>query len=306
MTRTPVMGPLIPPGAESRCIDTSLGRVHLLHAGTPHAERVPLVLVHGGGGDAASVSWYRLIEPLSRGREVWAIDLPGFGGSMDLDGVGSAARMAGIVSEVIDRAVGAPVAAIGVSMGGDVVLNLGLDHPECVRGIVAIAPGGLLSRFRSPVVHALTWWATRWPDWLMLPLSRVANRFVRSSLRAMVRDPEVIPPEVVEEFVRLSRHPRGAIGYLRYNQASIGRGRMLNDLTGRIGELRMPALFFHGMEDPLVNPQDSVRAAAAIPGAKLVLQPDCGHWAQLEAHDAFLAALLPFLDEIDGQDRGGP
>ncbi|WP_368820060.1 alpha/beta fold hydrolase [Kocuria arenosa] len=74
---------------------------------------------------------------------------------------------------------------------------------------------------------------------------------------------------------------------------------MLNDLTDRVQEIGVPALFFHGADDPVVDPEGSRRAAELIPRARPVLVPDCGHWAQLERHDEFLAGVHPFLTETD-------
>lgn len=37
-----------------------------------------------------------------------------------------------------------------------------------------------------------------------------------------------------------------------------------------------------------------------MPDARLVLVPDCGHWAQLEASDRFAAEVDAFLAGLDG------
>jgi pimeloyl-ACP methyl ester carboxylesterase len=118
-------------------------------------------------------------------------------------------------------------------------------------------------------------------------------------LRNIVKDPARLPAEVVDEFARLARDPRSVLGYSRYNQATLGRDRMLNDLTGRVQRISVPALFFHGADDPIVDPEGSRRAAELMPRARLVLVPDCGHWAQLERHDEFLAEVRPFLADLD-------
>lgn len=294
---------MIPRGAGQRFVDTPAGRLGVLHAGKPGAGHVPVVLVHGGGTDSSAISWYRLVAPLADDREVWAIDLPGFGASMAVDPVGGPDAMADVLdSALIALGVGR-TAVCGVSMGGDVALNLALRHPGRVAGLILIAPGGLVSRFRSPAAQRAAWLAARLPDALLLPAGRLANRFVRSALRHVVNDPSVLPPEAVDEFSRLARDPRGVLGYARYNQACIGRDRMLNDLTDRVHAITAPTLFFHGADDPLVDPQGSTRAVARMPQARLVLVPDCGHWAQLERHDEFLEAALPFLAALDDRRR---
>lgn len=150
------MQALVPPGAAARYVDTSYGRLRLLQAGTP-TERPPAVLVHGGGSDNASISWHRLMAPLAEDRAVWAPDLPGFGGSIDAAPVGGPDAMADVVDEVLNR-IGAPPAVVfGVSMGGDVALNLALSHPRRVAALVLVAPGGLVPFVRNRITHAAAW-----------------------------------------------------------------------------------------------------------------------------------------------------
>jgi pimeloyl-ACP methyl ester carboxylesterase len=47
--------------------------------------------------------------------------------------------------------------------------------------------------------------------------------------------------------------------------------------SGRLSELRVPALVLHGERDPLLRPAAARRTAAAIDGARLVLLPGVGH-----------------------------
>lgn len=291
---------LIPGGAHETWVDTRSGRLRVLAGGTASG-RVPVFLVHGGGTDNAGISWFRLFGPLSAEREVWAVDLPGFGGSIDAPAVGGPRQLAAVVAEVMGLLSPVPAAVFGVSMGGDVALNLALEHTELVAGLVLIAPGGLVPILKNPRTQFWAWLAAQAPDWLLLPSARLANRFVGSALKAIVKDPATLPAEVVAEFTREARDPRGGIAYGRYNQATLGRHGMLNDLSEQVERITAPTLFFHGADDPLVDPDGSRRAAARMPHASLVLVPDCGHWAQLEAHDRFVAAVRPFLDSLDRQ-----
>lgn len=285
---------LIPPAAAERHVDTSAGRLRVLHAGDP-ADRPPLVLVHGGGTDNAAISWYRLIEPLSADREVWALDLPGFGGSIDVPAVGGPRELAGVVADALTGLGVSEAVVFGVSMGGDVVLNLALDHPDLVAGLVLIAPGGLAPIIRNRWTHLCAWTALQSPDWLLRAIAVLGNRFAGTAIRAIVRDPATLPAEVVDEFTREARAPGAGLAYGRYNQATVGRRGMLNDLTGRVHEITAPTLLFHGANDSMVDPAGSERAAARMPSAELALVPDCGHWAQLEAHERFLSETRSFL-----------
>lgn len=290
---------LVPRAAQERYLDTAIGVLRVLHAGPDAGSGTPLMLVHGGGTDNAGISWYRLIEPLSRDREIWAVDLPGFGGSIGVAPVGGPRALATVLADVLDRIDPGPMVVAGVSMGGDVALNLVLEHPDRVAALVLIAPGGLVPIFRNRVVHFCAWLAAQMPDRLLIPAGRFANRFVRSAIRSIVKDPSSLPPQVIDEFVRAARDPRSPYGYCRYNQATLGRRGMLNDLSGRVTAITAPTLIFHGEDDGLVDPRGSQRAAARMPNARLVMVPDCGHWAQLEAHDRFLTEIRAFLAGLD-------
>lgn len=285
---------LVPPAAT----ETTVDGLRALRAGVP-TDKVPLVLVHGGGPDNSAISWFKVMEPLSVDRVVWAFDLPGFGGSIEIPPVGGPVGLAKVVLGAMDAAGLSRAVVIGVSMGGDVALNVALEAPQRVAGLILIGPGGLVPILRDARTQRWAWRAAQLPDWLLVPISRVANLFVHRALRAMVSDPATLPAEVIDEFITEARRPRSGLAYGRYNQATLGRDRMLNDLTPRLREVSAPTLFFHGADDPLVDPKRSVRAAETMPDARLVLVPECGHWAQLEAHERFITEARAFLDHIE-------
>ncbi|QVQ50069.1 alpha/beta fold hydrolase [Spiractinospora alimapuensis] len=287
---------LIPPGAEELFVDVQTGRVRVLRSTGDHPAATPLLLVHGGGTDNAAISWYRLFDALGSGRAVYAVDLPGFGYT-EIDPVGGPDAQADFVAGVaealgLDRAIVA-----GVSMGGDVALNLALRHAERVAGLVLIGPGGLIPLLRNRWTHTAAWMMSVLPDWAMDPLARLANRYVDAVIRTMVKDVDTLPPEVRREFVEEARRRSTSMGYRRYNQATLGRRGMLNNLLPVVGSIEVPTLFFHGEDDPLVDPRGSREATNRMPHATLAMVPNCGHWAQLEAHDRFLRELDQFTDE---------
>lgn len=313
---------LIPPGAHAQTIESSAGPLRVLHAPAarvpvtaapnadagdaaadapatdPSDQTLSIVPLHGGGSDNAAISWYRLFEPLARYGDIWAPDLPGFGGSIDCDPVGGPAEQADLVAEVISSLQATPAVVVGVSMGGDVALNLALRHPDLVQALVLIAPGGLVPVFRNRPLNLAAWAMAQLPDAVLFPLGRLANRFVDQALRSIVEDPARLPSQVVAEFVREARHPRAGRGYARYNQATLGPTSMRNDLTDRVRQIGVPTLFFHGRQDPMVDPAGSQRAAERMSHARLVLVDDCGHWAQLEHHDRFVTEVEEFLRQL--------
>lgn len=274
--------------------------------GAREGSGTPIMLINGGGADNAAISWYRLIEPLSADRPVIAPDLPGFGYTEGIDLTGSAAGMADQLVALLDALSVQRVIACGVSMGGEVALQFALRHPERTTALVAIAPGGLIEQWRNPIAHRLAWLATLLPDTVLVPLTSVANRFVKTMLTRMVKDPATLPDVVVDEFARVARRPGSGYAYGLYNRKSINSRRMTNNLLPEVARISAPALFFHGVDDPLVSPEGSREAVRLMSNAELELVESCGHWAQLEKHDHFLSTLREFLDRagVDSPSKG--
>lgn len=287
---------LVPPGADTDHLDVDGGRVRVLKAGAPDAP--PIVLIHGGSTDNAAISWYRLMEPLARTHRVLAPDLPGFGATTGIEPPGGPGEQAEVVARIMSAAGVGRAVVFGVSMGGDVALRLALQHPERVEGLVLIAPGGLVPVLHNRFAQGAAWLASRLPERLLTSLGAFAGRFVRSAVRAVVHDFGTMPGPVVDEFAREAVRPGGTLAYTRYNRATLGRRGMLNYAMGEVGAITAPTLFFHGENDRLVPISGSRQAAELMPDARLVSVPECGHWAQLEAHDRFLAEVVPFLEHL--------
>lgn len=288
--------PLIPPGARSTHLDLAGGRVRVLHA-EPEEPRdePPLLLIHGGGSDNAAISWYRLFEQFGSERAIYAPDLPGFGHTDGIAALGGPDRQADFVARVAGALGVTRAVVVGVSMGGDIALNLALHHPGLVDRLVLIGPGGLAPRFGSRITQFAAWGFAQLPDRLLFPLAALANRFVDQALKAMVADVNSLPAETRTEFAVEARRNSASEGYLRYNQATVGRSGMRNNLLPEVHRITAPTLFFHGALDPIVNPRGSQVAVKLMPRARLVLVPECGHWAQLEAPERFEKELREFL-----------
>ena len=67
-------------------------------------------------------------------------------------------------------------------------------------------------------------------------------------------------------------------------------------VTGKLAAITIPTLVVWGANDRVVPLDDGKDFAAKIPGAKLVIVPECGHVASTEKPAEFLAAVEPFLE----------
>ena len=66
------------------------------------------------------------------------------------------------------------------------------------------------------------------------------------------------------------------------------------DLVADLAKLKVPTLIIQGSADPL-DPTLAAKTQAAIPGAKLTVLQNCGHFAWVEAPDRLSTELDAFL-----------
>jgi pimeloyl-ACP methyl ester carboxylesterase len=70
---------------------------------------------------------------------------------------------------------------------------------------------------------------------------------------------------------------------------------MASDRLAGLGGITAPTLVVHGTEDPLVPPPNGAALARAIPGARLVELPQCGHLPMWECPERLAAVVHDFL-----------
>jgi pimeloyl-ACP methyl ester carboxylesterase len=108
--------------------------------------------------------------------------------------------------------------------------------------------------------------------------------------RSAWHDPEKLTPEIWEGYTKPLRAENWDRALWEVTRASRPLG-----LETRLGEVRVPVLVITGDDDRIVPTQQSVRLAGEIPGAQLVVIPECGHVPQEECPGPFLEAVEAFL-----------
>jgi pimeloyl-ACP methyl ester carboxylesterase len=91
--------------------------------------------------------------------------------------------------------------------------------------------------------------------------------------------------------VRVMNEETGAEAYLRQQRAIMTRA----DSRPGLAAISCPTLVLVGEEDDPTPPELAREMAAAIPGARLVVVPQCGHLSTLERPAAVNAALVEWL-----------
>jgi pimeloyl-ACP methyl ester carboxylesterase len=261
--------------------------------------REPIMLIHGVGGWAEN--WRPVMAALaSTGRQVLALDLPGFGQSERPQRV----RYFGPDEAFYPRFVIAAMDVLGIerahiagnSMGGAVAYMTAVTAPTRTRSLILVAPGGL----GRDVAFFLR--ACSLPGFglvaRLLPRPRGA---VREGLRTCFYDAGRISPELYAEAERYgsSSFPE----FVRALSAGVGIRGVRRSLraawVARASLYTGPALVVWGREDFVLPLRHLADVHATLPQAQIALIERCGHMPQAERPEEFLAATLPFLERAE-------
>lgn len=237
-----------------------------------HGNGPVLLLTHGYS--STSAMWAGQIEPLSKRHKLVLWDMRGHGQSdyPDDPSAYSEAQTVGDMAAVLD-AVGATRAIVGgLSLGGYMSLAFYRAHPERVRALLIIDTG---PGFKKD--DARDAWNRRAHD--------TAERFEREGLAVLK----------TASRERSTVEHRDATGL-----AKAARG-MLTQRDARVidvlPEIKVPSLVVVGADDtPFLAASDYM--AAKIPGAKKVVIPAAGHAVNIDQPQAFIDAVIPFLDGL--------
>ncbi|WP_254534642.1 alpha/beta fold hydrolase [Halomarina litorea] len=259
-------------------------------------EGTPVVLLHGGGIDEASLSWRDVLRPLAAetGRRVYALDWPGYGGSDPPTDDPTTEYYIGVLDAFLDSVGVDRCALVGISMGGGVAIGSALATPGRVTRLVAVDSYGLGGTVPGGPLGALF---TRLPfaalAWRALRRSRLAASL---AVRGIV-GPGNATPELVADLRRALDRPDAGRAFEGFQRSEVGIGGLRTNYLDRLPALSTPTLFVHGEHDPLVPVSWAVRATVLAPDATLRVLGGCGHWPPREAPDRFLGCVVPFLGE---------
>jgi pimeloyl-ACP methyl ester carboxylesterase len=240
-----------------------------------HGSGPPLLLTHGYS--STSGMWQGQIAALSQRHTLILWDMRGHGQSDYPENAAaySEALTVDDMAALLD-AIGARQAIVGgLSLGGYMSLAFYRVHPERVRALLIIDTGPGFKKDEAREV-----WNKRAHD--------TGDRFEREGL-------EVLKSASRE---RSSVTHRDASGLARAARGMLTQrdARVIESLPG----IKVPSLIVVGADDtPFLAASDYM--AAKIPGAQKVVIPAAGHAVNIDQPQAFIDAVLPFLDSLEAK-----
>jgi pimeloyl-ACP methyl ester carboxylesterase len=248
-------------------------RIHYeVHGSKIHDDGPPLILTHGYS--STSAMWEGQVEALSKHHKLILWDMRGHGQSdyPDDPACYSEALTVGDIAALLD-VVGAKKAIVGgLSLGGYMSLAFYRAHPERVSALLIIDTG---PGFKKDDARAA--WNKRALD--------TADRFDREGL----------------EVLKSASRERSTVSHRDAKGLALAARGMLTQRDARVIEvlpdIKVPSLVVVGADDaPFLAASDYM--AAKIAGAQKVVIPAAGHAVNIDQPQAFIEAVVPFLDGL--------
>ena len=247
-------------GPAYRFADTASGRLR-------YAERLgegaPIVFMHGFGGDLNN--WLFNIDAVAAAGPVYALDLPGHGGSVKeianpgLDALTDAAE------QFMQKADLAGAHIVGHSMGAAAASLLALRGGDRVRSLTLISPAGLGNEINSEYIDGF--------------VSAESRRDLKPVLRHLFANEDLVSRQMVDDLLKYKRLD-GVSETLRSLAAALFKdGAQTHVLADKMQSIDIPVQVIWGSEDAVIP----AKHAAALPKAKLEIIEGVGHMAMMEA-----------------------
>jgi pimeloyl-ACP methyl ester carboxylesterase len=172
----------------------------------------------------------------------------------------------------------------GASMGGIVAMEVARQAPQRVRGLALLGTNARpeTNEMRAVRTGAIERFRTGQVEEILHANVPLAFHPVNASRKALV--------QIYLDMVLRA----GAEQLIRQNEAIMARP----DARTHLSRANCPTLVMCGDADQLTPPDCAREIAALVPGAHLVMVPQCGHMLTMEQPDAVNATLAAWLARL--------
>lgn len=256
-----------------------------------------LLLVHGIAGSSAT--WDDVLPWLAERYCVVAPDLLGHGGSAKPRGDYSLGAYASGIRDLLGVLGHERASVVGHSLGGGVVMQFAYQFPERCERLVLVSSGGL-GREVHPVLRAA---ALPGAEWILPLLCAAGGRDAVDGIACFLgRIGLRAAPDLEEVWRGFS-----SLADADSRQAFVHTLRTIVDASGqRVSAAdrlylaaEVPTMIVWGERDRMIPVAHARAAHAAIPGSRLEIFPDSGHFPHRDAPRRFVEVLLDFLQSTE-------
>lgn len=233
----------------------------------------PIILLHGWGG--CIDSWYPITEHLKKDFRVYVLDLPGFGKSDRPKEAIGIKDYALLISLFINKLkINNPV-VVGHSFGGSVAAVLSAFYPQQVLRLVLTEASGI--RIKSIKLAFIQLLAEGGKNLFNLPLLKHFHSVGRNILyNTLLKESDYYSAGDLKEILKKI---------------------ISEDIRDLIKKINIPTLLIWGKNDKATPLWQGELLHSLIPNSKLVVIPNCGHFAYLENPESFLEEVEKFIKQ---------
>lgn len=231
-----------------------------------------IIILHGWGANINTV--LPIVNILKDKFKVHALDLPGFGESMEPSQPIDSFKYADIVKQYMDKMEIEKVTLIGHSFGGKLSIILGSKYPDIVEKIVLVNSTGLIPK--------------RGPKYYIKVYSFKTLRFIYKKVFFWLKNEEKI-----EKFYK-------RFGSTDYKDSSGVMRKILviavnENLLHLLGKIKAPTLLIWGDKDTATPLYFGKTMEREIQDSGLVILEGTGHFSYLDDYGKFTIILRNFL-----------
>ncbi|MHB8660207.1 MAG: alpha/beta fold hydrolase [Solirubrobacteraceae bacterium] len=255
----------------------------------------PVVLIHGVAGRAAQ--WDDVAQLLAANHTVIAPDLLGHGESAKPRGDYSLGAHASGIRDLLVGLSLTRASIVGHSLGGGIALQFAYQFPERCERIVLVSSGGL-----GEDVHLLLRAATLPGSEFVLPLIahrrllKVASLIPRALGRIGLRaGPDLT--EMVQGYQSLSNSEARNAFIHTLRSVIDPTGQRINASDRLYLAAKMPSLIVWGCRDRIIPVQHAQPTHEGMPGSRLELFEQAGHFPHLNDPVRFARTVEAFFQE---------
>lgn len=256
-----------------------------------------LLLIHGIGDSADS--WLDVIPELARNHTVVAPDLLGHGESAKPRADYSIAGYANAMRDLLAVLDIERVTVLGHSLGGGVAMQFAYQFPERCERLCLVSTGGVAHE-----VNPLLRFASAPNADLVLPLIgtrgvRLLGRLTFGALKALNTDLGLDADHMMRVFDAL---PDAASrrAFIRTLRAAVDwRGQCITMLDRCYLTKGMPTLLVWGARDAVIPVSHAHKAHGAMPGSRLEVFADTGHFPHQDEPDRFVQLFENFYQSTE-------
>lgn len=244
----------------------------------------PLVFLHGGGLD--SRMWAQQVRAFSGTHRVVLVDARGHGESSTAT---AAYRHCDDVAAVLTALDLGPAVLVGLSMGGGTAVDVALEHPDLVAGLVVSGVGTSEPTFTDP------WVLDVFAEWKAAEETRDPQRWLDAFLRFVSgpgRSLADCDPVVVEQVRQM-----GSDTLQHHAVQGFVPPTPVRHTWERAASIAVPVVTVSGLEDSPDHLAMAHRLAETVPDGRVVDIPGAAHYPNLEQPAAFDAVVADAAGE---------